>query len=50
MESRQNDKKWTAEQDALAFLTDACLINEREIISHDKTWLKPDSAEEFECN
>ncbi|MDR6919441.1 MULTISPECIES: MazG-like protein [Chryseobacterium] len=39
--------KWTLEEDTLAYLTDAGLIG-RDIMSHQKRWLKKDSAEELE--
>lgn len=35
------------EEDALAYLTDAGLVG-RNVMSHQKTWLKKDSAEELE--
>ena len=47
LEVQQNGKEWTLEQDALAFLTDAGLIG-RNVMSHEKTWSKKDSAEELE--
>lgn len=47
LEIRQNGKEWTLEQDALAFLTDAGLVG-RDVMSHEKTWTKPNSAEELE--
>lgn len=46
LESRQKGGKWGVEQDALAFLTDAALVG-RDIMSHEKTWPKSDSAEEL---
>jgi NTP pyrophosphatase (non-canonical NTP hydrolase) len=47
LEIRQNGNEWTLEQDALAYLTDAGLIG-RDVMSHQKTWSKPNSAEELE--
>ncbi|GAA4162852.1 MazG-like protein [Chryseobacterium ginsenosidimutans] len=47
LEIRQNGQEWTVEQDALAFLTDAGLAG-RNIMSHEKTWSKSNSAEELE--
>ncbi|MDQ0593295.1 NTP pyrophosphatase (non-canonical NTP hydrolase) [Chryseobacterium ginsenosidimutans] len=47
LEIQQNGKKWTVEQDALAFLTDAGLAG-RNVMSHQKTWSKSNSAEELE--
>lgn len=47
LELQQNGKEWTLEQDALAYLTDAGLIG-RNVMSHEKTWSKKDSAEELE--
>ncbi|MFZ4929655.1 MazG-like protein [Chryseobacterium sp. Mn2064] len=47
LEMKGNGSEWTLEEDALAYLTDAGLIG-RNIMSHQKTWLKKDSAEELE--
>ncbi|MFC3161197.1 hypothetical protein SAMN05443633_101270 [Chryseobacterium arachidis] len=47
LEIQQNGKEWTTEQDPLGFLTDAGLVG-RNVMSHEKTWTKPDSAEELE--
>ncbi|WP_326984597.1 MazG-like protein [Chryseobacterium sp. MYb264] len=47
LEIQQNGKEWTAEQDALGYLTDAGLIG-RNVMSHEKTWSKKNSAEELE--
>lgn len=47
LEIQQNGNEWTVEQDALAFLSDAGLVG-RDVMSHQKTWTKPDSAEELE--
>ncbi|MDH6250402.1 NTP pyrophosphatase (non-canonical NTP hydrolase) [Chryseobacterium sp. H1D6B] len=47
LETQQNGKEWTLEQDALAYLTDAGLVG-RNVMSHEKTWTKPNSIEELE--
>ncbi|UKB82672.1 MazG-like protein [Chryseobacterium sp. MEBOG06] len=47
LEIKSNGKEWTLEEDALAYLTDAGLVG-RNVMSHQKTWLKKDSAEELE--
>lgn len=47
LEIKGNGTQWTLEEDALAYLTDAGLVG-RNIMSHEKTWLKKDSAEELE--
>lgn len=47
LEIKGNGTQWTLEEDALAYLTDAGLIG-RNVMSHEKTWLKKDSAEELE--
>lgn len=47
LEIKGNETQWTLEEDALAYLTDAGLIG-RNVMSHEKTWLKKDSAEELE--
>lgn len=47
LEIKGNGTEWTLEEDALAYLTDAGLVG-RNVMSHQKTWLKKDSAEELE--
>ncbi|WP_106915165.1 nucleoside triphosphate pyrophosphohydrolase family protein [Chryseobacterium aurantiacum] len=47
LEIKGNGTPWTLEEDALAYLTDAGLVG-RNVMSHEKTWLKKDSAEELE--
>lgn len=47
LERQQNGKEWTLEQDALAYLSDAGLVG-RNVMSHEKTWSKKNSAEELE--
>ena len=47
LEIKGNGIPWTLEEDALAYLTDAGLVG-RNVMSHEKTWLKKDSAEELE--
>lgn len=47
LEIKSNGTEWTLEEDALAYLTDAGLIG-RNVMSHQKTWLKKDSEEELE--
>ncbi|WP_284462745.1 MazG-like protein [Chryseobacterium sp.] len=47
LEIKGNGAQWTLEEDALAYLTDAGLVG-RNVMSHEKTWLKKDSAEELE--
>lgn len=47
LELQQNGKEWTLEQDSLAYLSDAGLVG-RNVMSHEKTWSKKDSAEELE--
>lgn len=47
LEIKGNGKEWTLEEDALAYLTDAGLVG-RNVMSHQKTWVKKDSAEELE--
>ncbi|HCM34450.1 MazG-like protein [Chryseobacterium sp.] len=47
LEIKSNGTQWTLEEDALAYLTDAGLVG-RNVMSHEKTWLKKDSAEELE--
>lgn len=47
LEIKGNGTEWTLEEDALAYLTDAGLVG-RNVMSHQKTWLKRNSAEELE--
>ncbi|ASK30082.1 MazG-like protein [Chryseobacterium sp. T16E-39] len=47
LEKQHNGSEWTLEQDVLAYLTDAALIG-RDVMSHEKTWLKKESAAELE--
>ncbi|GEN73770.1 MazG-like protein [Chryseobacterium lathyri] len=47
LERQHNGTEWTLEEDALAYLTDAGLVG-RDIMSHQKRWLKKDSAAELE--
>ena len=47
LEIKSNGKEWSLEEDALAYLTDVGLVG-RNVMSHQKTWLKKDSAEELE--
>jgi len=47
LEMKSLGTEWTPEEDALAYLTDAGLVG-RDIMSHQKRWLKKDSAEELE--
>jgi hypothetical protein len=47
LEIQQNGTEWTLEQDALAYLTDAGLVG-RNVMSHEQTWSKKNSAEELE--
>ncbi|MCW1961215.1 MazG-like protein [Chryseobacterium viscerum] len=47
LEIKSNGTQWTLEEDALAYLTDAGLVG-RNVMSHEKTWLKKDAAEELE--
>ncbi|TZF99470.1 MazG-like protein (plasmid) [Chryseobacterium panacisoli] len=47
LEVKGNGKEWSLEEDALAYLTDAGLVG-RNVMSHQKTWLKKDSPEELE--
>lgn len=47
LEIKGSGEEWTLEEDALAYLTDAGLVG-RNVMSHQKTWLKKDSAEELE--
>ncbi|EJL74048.1 nucleoside triphosphate pyrophosphohydrolase family protein [Chryseobacterium populi] len=47
LELKHHKSEWSLEEDALAYLTDAGLIG-RNIMSHQKRWLKPDSAAELE--
>lgn len=47
LERQHHGTEWTLEEDALAYLTDAGLVG-RDIMSHQKRWLKKDSAAELE--
>ncbi|WP_345989736.1 MazG-like protein [Chryseobacterium sp. Chry.R1] len=47
LEKQQNGSEWTLEQDALAYLTDAGIVG-RDIMSHEKTWIKKDASAELE--
>src|ERR1700712_3951792 len=47
LEVQHHDSKWTVEEDALAFLTDAGLIG-RNIMSQQKRWPKTNSQSELE--
>lgn len=47
LERKHHGNEWTLEEDTLAYLTDAGLVG-RDIMSHQKRWLKPDSAAELE--
>ncbi|MBL1220189.1 MazG-like protein [Chryseobacterium sp. L7] len=47
LERQHHGTVWTLEEDALAYLTDAGLVG-RNIMSHQKRWLKKDSAAELE--
>ncbi|MDR6545464.1 hypothetical protein J2810_001511 [Chryseobacterium rhizosphaerae] len=47
LEIQHHGTEWTLEEDALAYLTDAGLVG-RNIMSHQKRWLKKDSAAELE--
>ncbi|MFS4471414.1 MazG-like protein [Chryseobacterium sp. T20] len=47
LEIKSKGKEWSLEEDTLAYLTDAGLVG-RNVMSHQKTWLKKDSAEELE--
>lgn len=47
LEVMGNGAEWTLEEDALAYLTDAGLVG-RNVMSHQKTWVKKGSAEELE--
>ncbi|MCT2406037.1 MazG-like protein [Chryseobacterium antibioticum] len=47
LERQHHGTEWTLEEDALAYLTDAGLVG-RDIMSHQKRWLKKDSAVELE--
>jgi hypothetical protein len=47
LEIQQNGKEWTAEQDALGYLTDAGLVG-RNVMLHEKTWSKNNAEEELE--
>jgi anaerobic selenocysteine-containing dehydrogenase len=47
LEHKYHGNEWTLEEDALAYLTDAGLVG-RNIMSHQKRWMKADSAAELE--
>lgn len=47
LEKQHHGTKWTLEEDTLAYLTDAGLVG-RNIMSHQKRWLKKDSVAELE--
>lgn len=47
LERKHHGNIWTLEEDTLAYLTDAGLIG-RNIMSHQKRWLKADSETELE--
>jgi len=47
LERAHHGSEWTAEEDALAYLTDAGLVG-RAIMSQQKRWPKADSREELE--
>jgi NTP pyrophosphatase (non-canonical NTP hydrolase) len=47
LERQHHGTEWVLEEDALAYLTDAGLVG-RNIMSHQKRWLKKDSAAELE--
>lgn len=47
LERQHHGTEWTLEEDTLAYLTDAGLVG-RDIMSHQKRWLKKDSAAELE--
>ncbi|MEI3789077.1 MULTISPECIES: MazG-like protein [unclassified Chryseobacterium] len=47
LERQHHGTEWTLEEDALAYLTDTGLVG-RDIMSHQKRWLKKDSAAELE--
>ncbi|RNA61925.1 MazG-like protein [Chryseobacterium nematophagum] len=47
LEIQHHNDEWTLEEDALAYLTDAGLVG-RNIMSHQKRWMKKDSAAELE--
>ena len=46
LERQHHGTEWTLEEDALAYLTDAGLVG-RDIMSHQKRWLKKDSDAEL---
>lgn len=46
LERQHHGSEWTLEEDALAYLTDAGLVG-RDIMSHQKRWLKTDSHDEL---
>lgn len=47
LEIKSIGSEWTLEEDALAYLTDAALVG-RNVMSHQKTWVKKDSEDELE--
>ncbi|MFY1047428.1 MazG-like protein [Chryseobacterium sp. GP-SGM7] len=47
LEIQHHGSKWTLEEDTLAFLSDTGLIG-RDIMSHQKRWIKKDSEAELE--
>ncbi|WP_223605824.1 MazG-like protein [Chryseobacterium sp. OSA05B] len=46
LERQHHGTEWTLEEDTLAYLTDAGLVG-RDIMSHQKRWLKKDSDAEL---
>src|SRR6201989_2708546 len=46
LERQHHGTEWSLEEDALAYLTDAGLVG-RDIMSHQKRWLKKDSEAEL---
>ena len=47
LEMQHHGSKWTVEEDALAFLTDAGLVG-RNVMSQQQRWPKPNTQEELE--
>ncbi|REC41876.1 nucleoside triphosphate pyrophosphohydrolase family protein [Chryseobacterium pennipullorum] len=47
LEKQHHGSEWTLEEDTLAYLTDPGLVG-RNIMSHQKRWLKKDAALELE--
>lgn len=47
LELQHHGSKWSVEEDALAYLTDAGLVG-RNIMSHEERWPKANSEEELE--